>query len=470
MTDRVLSTARCRPTRLLSDERGVILIQLALALVVLLGFSALVIDYGVMLVARAQAQNAADAGALAAATSLAFDTMIFPDVGSTTAEESARAVASLVPVWGEAAGVDTSICLGVSFDGNPSGTDCPEIKTTEGLQGFPPLLTPGRTYFGATVKVYRNGENDSNSLTTYFARLFGMPEQGVRAQATALMVPANTSTCVWPLAIPDFWVDGAVEPGNPEYVYVSPADIYAAPPSYVDGLLSGSETPSGIQVTTFDSPSDSLPYGPLRLVGLLGQGLEPPTLADPWPAAEDPRNAVGGRPVAVSIPRNDGGGFSDNLRSCNNVAIHIGESLAVDTTATFDEAISGALERNSADPAATFDGPPDVLFDGTLRIRGSCAADVPSCAAISPRLVLLPVFHPGVYETTSSVPEPGHLTPTITIVNFVGFFINAVDDVGDVIMGNLTTYPGAAEFGPAENRHPFVLLDNSPLRTVVLTR
>src|SRR5262249_50731858 len=52
-------------SRLAAGERGVVLIQVALASLVLFGICSLVVDYGVMWVARAQAQNAADAGALA---------------------------------------------------------------------------------------------------------------------------------------------------------------------------------------------------------------------------------------------------------------------------------------------------------------------------------------------------------------------------------------------------------------------
>ena len=49
------------------SERGAVTIHVAIALIALLMFSGMVIDYGVIWVARRQAQNAADAGALAGA-------------------------------------------------------------------------------------------------------------------------------------------------------------------------------------------------------------------------------------------------------------------------------------------------------------------------------------------------------------------------------------------------------------------
>src|SRR5690349_18715647 len=55
------------------SEGGAILIQVAIALLVLTAFAMFVVDYGIMWVGRRAAQNAADAGALAGAVALAFD-------------------------------------------------------------------------------------------------------------------------------------------------------------------------------------------------------------------------------------------------------------------------------------------------------------------------------------------------------------------------------------------------------------
>ena len=51
-------------------ERGAVLVNAAIAMIGLISFSALVVDYGILWSARRQAQNAADAGAMAAAVSL----------------------------------------------------------------------------------------------------------------------------------------------------------------------------------------------------------------------------------------------------------------------------------------------------------------------------------------------------------------------------------------------------------------
>src|SRR5438045_1215838 len=63
------------------SESGISLIHVALLLFVMMGLSMFVTDFGVLWLARGQAQNAADAGAHAAAVSLAFDN---PNDFSTT--------------------------------------------------------------------------------------------------------------------------------------------------------------------------------------------------------------------------------------------------------------------------------------------------------------------------------------------------------------------------------------------------
>src|SRR5262249_23601368 len=144
-------------SRLAAGERGVVLIQVALASLVLFGICSLVVDYGVMWVARAQAQNAAGAGSLAAATNLGFGA-----VAATTApQQTAVAVASTTAVWGKRPVVpaeDVTICSAVS-------AVCPAIT------GLP--RPQNRAAFGVTVSVYADTDH-FNPLPTYFAPLFGI--------------------------------------------------------------------------------------------------------------------------------------------------------------------------------------------------------------------------------------------------------------------------------------------------------
>ena len=65
-----------------------------------MAFNVFVLDYGVMWVSRRQAQNAADAAALAGAVARGYDD--FDDPRSTVAEESATQVAAANLIWNEA--------------------------------------------------------------------------------------------------------------------------------------------------------------------------------------------------------------------------------------------------------------------------------------------------------------------------------------------------------------------------------
>ena len=62
-----------RFARVRTDVRGAILVHVAVALLMLAALSAFAIDFGLFSWSRGQAQNAADAGAMAGAAALAFD-------------------------------------------------------------------------------------------------------------------------------------------------------------------------------------------------------------------------------------------------------------------------------------------------------------------------------------------------------------------------------------------------------------
>ncbi len=75
------------------SERGAILIMAAVCLFVLVAFSAIVVDYGILWTSRGQAQTSADAGALAGALAIGK--------GQTNAvsRDAASVIARQTPVW-----------------------------------------------------------------------------------------------------------------------------------------------------------------------------------------------------------------------------------------------------------------------------------------------------------------------------------------------------------------------------------
>jgi hypothetical protein len=135
----------------------------ALAMIVLMSFSTFVIDYGVLWTARRQAQNAADAAALAGAVALAFDKASdFSDTGP--AKTIAYQVVMSHPVWGQQPVVN--ITTDITFP------PCPDDDTTTCIR----------------VDVYRN-QAHGNPLPMIFGQLVGLNQQGVRAMAKSRWPP-----------------------------------------------------------------------------------------------------------------------------------------------------------------------------------------------------------------------------------------------------------------------------------------
>ena len=79
--------------RRLANARGAMLIQVGLSILMLMGFTVFVVDYGVVWVARTQAQSAADAAALSGAVSRAFDEYTDPPASGGVTETAARSAA-----------------------------------------------------------------------------------------------------------------------------------------------------------------------------------------------------------------------------------------------------------------------------------------------------------------------------------------------------------------------------------------
>ena len=168
----------------LRDERGMTLVMVATGMVAFLSATMLAVDVGMMMVARTEAQNAADAGALAGAVALGFD-----DYDDRTATGPA---------------VRNAIAAGTAVDNgviNAQVSVLPEDVT------FP-------TINQVRVRVQRSGVR-GNPLTTFFAPLIGVDTVNIGAEATAQVQPANAMTCVKPFTVPDKWIERQTPPWDP---------------------------------------------------------------------------------------------------------------------------------------------------------------------------------------------------------------------------------------------------------------
>lgn len=153
----------------LREERGVTLVLMALMLFLALGMSALAIDYGMIKSAKAEAQRAMDAAALAGASAFLVTDPAADE--SAIAQERAKEYAAKHTV--HRIPIDPAI---VNVD-----VDLPNEKVTASYS------SPG--------------------IQLWFAQMFGSSTMGITASATAHAEDAGISTCLMPVALPDKWLN-----------------------------------------------------------------------------------------------------------------------------------------------------------------------------------------------------------------------------------------------------------------------
>jgi Flp pilus assembly protein TadG len=154
--------------RLVRNERGVTLALMAITMFLTLGMAALAIDYGMVKSAKAEAQRAMDAAALAGGSALLIAD---PAINKTrVAHDRAMEYAAKHGVRGTTIDTATEVTVDV---------DLPN--------------------FNVKASWARSG------MGLWFARTFGNGSVGLTATATAHREATNFAVCVKPVAIPDVW-------------------------------------------------------------------------------------------------------------------------------------------------------------------------------------------------------------------------------------------------------------------------
>ena len=185
---------------LANDESGFSLVFVAVGFMGFLAASMLAIDVGMVMTARSQAQNSADAGALAGATALVYND--WDDRTPTgPAVRNARAGALGNQVMARVVDVKTS---DVTFPLDPTG-QANRVK----------------------VDVFRTAAR-GNPVSTLIAQYFGISTADISATATAEASPADAMTCVLPFTVPDRWDEKQTPPFDPNDSFDS-GDVYIGP-------------------------------------------------------------------------------------------------------------------------------------------------------------------------------------------------------------------------------------------------
>jgi Flp pilus assembly protein TadG len=181
-----------------------------LSMMAFLSASMLAIDVGMLMTARNQAQNSADAGALAGATALVYDNYNDRRATGPAVTNALNAARANRVMYGQVS-VNPADVL---FLNDPSGQN-DRVKVT----------------------VYRQAAR-GNAVSTLIARFFGSPTADIGATATAEAAPSNAMTCVKPFTIPDKWIEKQTPAWDPDDSFdvvdkkgspVANPDIYIGP-------------------------------------------------------------------------------------------------------------------------------------------------------------------------------------------------------------------------------------------------
>src|SRR5687768_6254778 len=334
--------APTRLRKLSTDEAGFSLVFVSIGLLGFLGVSMLAIDVGMLMTARNQAQNSADAAALAGATALAFDN--WEDRSATgPAVTSAIEVAHANRVMGGQVSVDPA---DVEFLNDPAG-EANRVRVT----------------------VWRDSSR-GNPVPTLIAQYFGISTANISAVATAEAANANAMTCVKPFTIPDRWKENQTpawdandtfdrwkKQGN-QILLVSNPDVYI--PQYTG-------TTPNPDYTGYNNESNR----GMQLV------LRASTTTNIQPS------------FYFSLAMTDDTGGSDyswNIANCNTSVYSWGDPLVQEPGNKVGPTIQGIQDLIARDPGAYWDTATNSVKNSAFPERKS------------PRIFPIPLYDPDYYD------------------------------------------------------------------------
>jgi Flp pilus assembly protein TadG len=359
-----------RLRRIRHDDRGFSLVLVGLGFVAMLSASMLAIDVGMFMNARSQAQNAADAGAHAGATALAFNSFT---------DHTANGPA----VRGAINAAQTNLVSGAAPSVLPEDVTFPFDDATG-------------QFDQVQVTVYRTTAR-GNPLDTLIGRFFKHPTADIGATATATAAPANAEDCVLPFTIPDKWSDKNCPSPPCEWAPDSTFDMY----DKKGNLLPNPDVyiPPGQTGNTGYDPDKN--KGLQLVLKNNNQDKTAPSFYNPW----DQPGSVGGDD------------FRDNIAGCNSNLIEIGHNMTPENGNMVGPTKQGTDDLILLDPNAKWD------------TGCNCVVGSDPKYGVSPRIRAVPLYDPIKYEEGR---QSGKSGPQLEVVNYLGFFIESVTGAGQV--------------------------------------
>jgi Flp pilus assembly protein TadG len=375
-----------RIRRVRDDESGMTLVYVAIGFMTFMAASTLAIDVGMFMTARSQAQNSADAGALAGAVALVRNSWTDRSITSP-AVQGAISTARKNAVFGTAPSV---LSTDVTFPNDPSGN-------------------PNRVH----VKVYRTAARNT-AIPTLIGPLFGVPTVDIAASATAEASPANAMTCVKPFMIPDKWVERTDDKGKTTGTW-TPSSQFDLTDSK-GTLLPNPDLYYGANDSRYSGYTVDRDRG-TQLTLRAGTGDEiNPSFYYSW-----------------KMPGDTGGDFyRENIANCNTSLMTWGDLITQEPGAMSGPTIQGVDELIAKDPAATWDSGCKCVINSKFGTN-------------SPRVFPIPLYDPYYY----ALGKANGRVADFRIGNFLGFFVsstsgNAIYGYVTDIVGVVNTTSGPA--------------------------
>ena len=325
-----------RLRRLARNDSGMSYVFIGLGMSAFLSASMLAIDVGMLMTARNQAQNSADAAALAGATALLYDNW-------NDRSPSGPAVTSAI-----AAATNNKVMAGI-VSVNPADVEFP--------------LDPDGQPTRVKVTVRRTASR-GNPVSTLIAKYFGTASTDIGATATAEVSQANAMTCVKPFTVPDRWQEKQSPPwdGTDTYdAFDNKGRPLANPDIYI--------------------PADRSGYTGYNQESMRGQVLTIRAATGSNITVSFYFSLALGKPVITG-----GAEYDWNIANCNKTKYHWGDPLTQEPGAMSGPTISGSELLIAKDPGAYW----DTL---TNKVKGS------AYGAKSPRVFPIPLYDPVVYDS-----------------------------------------------------------------------
>ena len=354
-----------RLQRLQRDESGMSYVFIGMGLMAFLSASILAIDVGMLMTARSQAQNSADAGALAGATALGFD-----DFYDRSA--SGPAVTNAI-----SAATSNEVMHDPVENKGPVSVTPNDVEFLNDPTGEPTRVK---------VTVYRTAER-GNPVSTLVARYFGVANVGIGATATAEVSPSNAMTCVKPFTIPDKWQEVQTAPWTEDDTYDA-FDNKGNPAGQSRHLHPGGS--ARIHRLQPGKQPRSPRWSFARRPGTTSRSAS--TIHSRW----ESRSSTGGDP------------YRWNIANCNKTIYHWKDPLTQEPGAMEGPTIQGADDLIARDPGARWD-------DRTNKVTGS------AYGGQSPRVFPIPLYDPIVYDSG----KRNGRTADLVTANWIGFFLES---------------------------------------------